>query len=55
MKIRQAYGYKDDRYKGAVPTTERYSWFFSAWLGWVNAGSQHDKNGNPIILKEEIA
>lgn len=54
-KIRQAYGYKDDRYKGAVPTTERFSWFFSVWLGWVNAGSQRDKNGNPIILKEEIA
>lgn len=57
-KIRQIHGYKNEGYakiseRDAVRPETRYKWFLDAWLGWVNAGSPRDKQGNPIMIKEE--
>ena len=60
-KIRQIHGYKNEGYvkiseRDAVRPETRYKWFLDAWLGWVNAGSQRDKQGRPILtVKEETA
>ena len=53
-KIRQVHGYKNEGYaKGeereAVRPEKRYAWFLDTWLGWVNAGSQRDREGRPVL------
>ena len=57
--IRQIHGYKNEGYgigerRGADPK-EKYGWFLSAWLGWVNEGSQRDKAGRPVIKEKEMS
>lgn len=58
-EIRQVHGYKNEGYaKGeereAVRPSNRYAWFLEAWLGWVNAGSQRDSDGRPVLPGETI-
>ena len=53
-KIRQVHGYKNEGYakseeREAVKPSHRYAWFLEAWLGWVNAGSQRDRDGRPVL------
>lgn len=51
VMIAQIHGYRNENYKnehGAAPR-ERFDWFLSPWLQWVNAGSPRDKQGNPIL------
>ena len=52
--IVQVHGYRNEGYasgeaKEAVRPATRYKWFLDAWLGWVNAGSPRDKDGNPVL------
>lgn len=52
--IVQVHGYRNEGYasgeaKEAVRPSTRYKWFLDAWLGWVNAGSQRDKEGSPVL------
>ena len=52
--IVQVHGYRNEGYasgevKEAVRPSTRYKWFLDAWLGWVNAGSQRDKDGSPVL------
>jgi len=55
--IRQIHGYQNERYghrkTGARPE-ERYADFLQTWLDWVNAGSERDKDGRPILPEEEV-
>lgn len=53
-KLRQIHGYKNEDYarltvRSSVDPKIRYAWFLDAWLGWVNAGSQRDKDGSPVL------
>ncbi len=49
-RIRQVHGYKNEGYKtGAVRPATKYKWFFDSWLSWVNAGSQRDESGQPVL------
>lgn len=53
--IRQIHGYKNERYGGptkppaVLSPEERFAWFLGPWLEWVNAGSERDRDGNPIL------
>lgn len=51
--IWQIHGYKNEGYtkagKPAIPPRERYRDFLDTWLAWVNAGSERDKQGRPIL------
>ena len=51
--IRQIHGYMNENYSKpghAVPSPrEVYRTFLDCWLEWVNAGSQRDKQGRPIL------
>lgn len=52
--IVQVHGYRNEGYasgeaKEAVRPSTRYKWFLDAWLGWVNAGSQRNKEGSPVL------
>ena len=54
VSIVQIHGYRNEGYasgaeKEAVRPSTRYKWFLNAWLGWVNAGSQRDKSGSPVL------
>lgn len=53
--IRQVHGYRNEGYgkpgeRGPDPA-ERYAWFLGPWLDWVNAGSERDRDGNPVLEK----
>ena len=53
--IQQIHGYRNENYMnghGAAPR-ERFDWFLGPWLRWVNAGSQRDKQGCPILPGNE--
>lgn len=57
IKLRQVHGYRNEGYakadeREAVRPMNRYAWFLDTWLGWVNAGSQRDKAGNPVLPDE---
>ena len=51
--IRQIHGYKNEGYTKAgnlaIPPREKYRDFLDTWLAWVNAGSERDKQGRPIL------
>ena len=47
--IRQIHGYQNEHYRPAVKPEQRFAWFLGPWLEWVNAGSERDRNGNPIL------
>ena len=54
VNIVQIHGYRNEGYasgeeKEAVRPSTRYKWFLDSWLGWVNAGSQRDKDGSPVL------
>lgn len=53
IDIWQIHGYKNERYtkagNPAIPPRERYRDFLDTWLAWVNAGSERDKQGRPIL------
>ena len=54
VSIVQVHGYRNEGYasgaeKEAVRPSTRYKWFLDAWIGWVNAGSERDKEGNPVL------
>jgi len=53
IKIAQIHGYKNERYPGAVEPEIRFAGFLETWLGWVNAGSERDREGNPILPAAE--
>lgn len=53
VSIRQAHGYRNDLYKGAVRPLNRYAWFFEVWLEWLQHGSKRDAAGNPILPKKK--
>ena len=60
IDIWQIHGYKNEGYtkagKPAIPPRERYRDFLDTWLAWVNAGSERDKQGRPILpeMQKEI-
>lgn len=53
--IRQIHGYKNEHYGGktkpaaVLPPKDRFAWFLEPWLEWVNAGSERDRDGNPVL------
>lgn len=53
IDIWQIHGYKNEGYtkagNPAIPPRERYRDFLDTWLAWVNAGSERDKQGRPIL------
>ena len=51
LEIAQIHGYKNERYKNAVPPSVRYRGFLDTWLGWVENGSRRDDRGKPILPK----
>ena len=51
--IAQIHGYKNERYPGAVEPEIRFAGFLETWLDWVNAGSERDRDGNPILPAAE--
>ena len=55
VKIKQIHGYRNENYKGGheLPPGERFAWFLDPWLEWVNAGSQRDKQGQPVLPENE--
>lgn len=58
MDIMQIHGYRNEGYahrggeREAVNPRQRYAWFLDTWLEWVNAGSQRNKDGSPILPDE---
>ena len=53
IRIRQIHGYKNEGYTGAVDPQRRFAWFLEPWLAWVNAGSERDRAGNPVLPEAE--
>ena len=53
--IQQIHGYRNENYMSGHGTAprERFDWFLGPWLRWVNAGSQRDKEGCPILPGNE--
>lgn len=56
-ELRQIHGYKNEGYallkaRSTVDPKIRYAWFLDCWLGWVNAGSPRDRDGNPVLPDE---
>ena len=53
VDIRQIHGYKNEYYGKSdskiVEPREKYREFLDTWLAWVNAGSERDKQGRPIL------
>lgn len=52
-RIRQIHGFKNENYEGATEPRERFGWFLNPWLEWVNAGSERDRAGNPVLPAAE--
>lgn len=52
-RIRQIHGFKNENYEGATAPRERFGWFLNPWLEWVNAGSERDRAGNPVLPAAE--
>lgn len=56
IRIRQIHGYRNEGYGAKKAPRERYAAWLDTWLGWVNAGSERDNNGRPVLpVKESIA
>lgn len=50
IQIRQIHGYRNENITPRpVSPSVRYAGFLDAWLNWVNAGSQRDRNGKPVL------
>lgn len=50
VKIQQIHGYRNEHYSSkAVSPQVKYAGFLDTWLSWVNAGSQRDRDGLPIL------
>ncbi|MBQ6609263.1 MAG: PcfJ domain-containing protein [Oscillospiraceae bacterium] len=47
--IKQIHGYRNEGYNGAVDPEIRFAGFLETWLAWVNAGSERDRNGLPVL------
>lgn len=47
--IKQIHGYRNERYGAAQKPEERFAWFLEPWLEWVNAGSERDHDGKPVL------
>lgn len=51
--IKQIHGYRNEGYEGAVDPEIRFAGFLETWLAWVNAGSERDRDGLPVLPEEE--
>lgn len=52
VRIRQIHGYQNERYGPAAEPEKRFAWFLGPWLQWVNAGSERDREGFPVLPDE---
>lgn len=55
VQMVQIHGYRNEFYNGkhGQDPYDKYSWFLSAWIDWMRAGSKRDKSGKPILPGKE--